>query len=317
MKDWKQTKIIISVVTLIILVTLIFISNTNSKQFGVANNVSTSIASPIYKFSRNKSLKNESETIGKDLNSILKENESLKNELEELRLKSNEIDVLKSKNNELAELLGIKESYKNYEGVPAQVVSRSMNNYEKTAIINVGEDKGIKEDMIVVAAKGLYGRITSVSKNTSKVQLITDPASKITVRVGNSTESLIAEGSLENGLILTMLPLNSRIISEQYIYTSGMGGVFPGGIYVGKVADIIYKSNEANSYVTVNTAIDQNSVRNLLVLTKETDPRNRKTQNIQKPQEMQIQNNVNQDIEVNNQNNQNVQNRQENIQNNI
>lgn len=291
MKDWKQTKIIISVVTLIILVTLIFISNTNSKQFGFANNLSTSIASPIYKISRKKSLKNESETIGKDLNSILKENENLKSELEALRLKSNEIDVLKSKNNELAELLGIKESYKNYEGVPAQVLSRSMNNYEKTAIINVGEDKGIKEDMIVVASKGLYGRVTSVSKNTSKVQLITDPASKITVRVGNNAESLIAEGSLENGLILTMLPRNSRIISEQYIYTSGMGGVFPGGIYVGKVADIIYKSNEANSYVTVNTAIDQNSVRNLLVLTKETDSRNRNTQNVQEPQEN-IQNNT-------------------------
>lgn len=291
MKDWKQTKIIISVVTLIILVTLIFISNTNSKQFGFANNLSTSIASPIYKISRKKSLKNESETIGKDLNSILKENENLKSELEALRLKSNEIDVLKSKNNELAELLGIKESYKNYEGVPAQVLSRSMNNYEKTSIINVGEDKGIKEDMIVVASKGLYGRVTSVSKNTSKVQLITDPASKITVRVGNNAESLIAEGSLENGLILTMLPRNSRIISEQYIYTSGMGGVFPGGIYVGKVADIIYKSNEANSYVTVNTAIDQNSVRNLLVLTKETDSRNRNTQNVQEPQEN-IQNNT-------------------------
>lgn len=275
MKDWKQTKIIISVITFVILVTLIFISNTNAKQFGILNNISTSMASPIYKFSRRRELKNESETIGKNLQNILNENEELKKELEELRLKSNEIDVLKSKNDELAELLGIKDSYKNYEGIPAQVVSKSISNYEKTAIINVGEDKGIKENMIVVAAKGLYGRVITVSKNTSKVQLITDPASKITVRVGNSAESLIAEGNLENGLILTMLPQNNRIISEQYIYTSGMGGVFPGGIYVGRVADIIYKSNEANSYVTVNTAIDPNSVRNLLVLTNQNENNNK------------------------------------------
>lgn len=275
MKDWKQTKIIISVITFVILVTLIFISNTNAKQFGILNNISTSMASPIYKFSRRRELKNESETIGKNLQNILNENEELKKELEELRLKSNEIDVLKSKNDELAELLGIKDSYKNYEGIPAQVVSKSISNYEKTAIINVGEDKGIKENMIVVAAKGLYGRVITVSKNTSKVQLITDPASKITVRVGNSAESLIAEGNLENGLILTMLPQNNRIISEQYIYTSGMGGVFPGGIYVGRVADIIYKSNESNSYVTVNTAIDPNSVRNLLVLTNQNENNNK------------------------------------------
>ena len=279
MKDWKQTKIIISVITFVILVTLIFISNTNVKQFGMANNISTSMASPIYKLSRKRKLKSESETIGKNLQNILNENEQLKKELEELRLKSNEIDVLKSKNDELAELLGIKDSYKNYEGIPAQVLSKSINNYEKTAIINVGEDKGIKENMIVVAAKGLYGRVITVSKNTSKVQLITDPASKITVRVGNSAESLIAEGNLENGLILTMLPQNSRIISEQYIYTSGMGGVFPGGIYVGRVADIIYKSNESNSYVTVNTAIDPNSVRNLLVLTNQNENNNNKENN--------------------------------------
>ena len=279
MKDWKQTKIIISVITFVILVTLIFISNTNAKQFGVLNNISTSMASPIYKFSRKRELKSESETLGKNLQNILNENEKLKKEIEEPRLKSNEIDVLKSKNDELAELLGIKDSYKNYEGIPAQVVSKSISNYEKTAITNAGEDKGIKENMIAVAAKGLYGRVITVSKNTSKVQLITDPASKITVRVGNSAESLIAEGNLENGLILTMLPQNSRIISEQYIYTSGMGGVFPGGIYVGRVADIIYKSNESNSYVTVNTAIDPNSVRNLLVLTNQNEKNNNNNSN--------------------------------------
>lgn len=295
MKDWKQTKIIISVITFVILVTLIFISNTNVKQFGMANNISTSMASPIYKLSRKRKLKSESETIGKNLQNILNENEQLKKELEELRLKSNEIDVLKSKNDELAELLGIKDSYKNYEGIPAQVLSKSINNYEKTAIINVGEDKGIKENMIVVAAKGLYGRVITVSKNTSKVQLITDPASKITVRVGNSAESLIAEGNLENGLILTMLPQNSRIISEQYIYTSGMGGVFPGGIYVGRVADIIYKSNESNSYVTVNTAIDPNSVRNLLVLTNQNENNNKENNEIKidnkiKSQKLEVQN---------------------------
>lgn len=309
MKDWKQTKIIISVITFVILVTLIFISNTNAKQFGVLNNISTSMASPIYKFSRKRELKSESETLGKNLQNILNENEKLKKELEELRLKSNEIDVLKSKNDELAELLGIKDSYKNYEGIPAQVVSKSISNYEKTAIINVGEDKGIKENMIVVAAKGLYGRVITVSKNTSKVQLITDPASKITVRVGNSAESLIAEGNLENGLILTMLPQNSRIISEQYIYTSGMGGVFPGGIYVGRVADIIYKSNESNSYVTVNTAIDPNSVRNLLVLTNQNEKNNNNnnSNNSKKNNEVNTDNKIkSQKIEV--QNTENIQN---------
>lgn len=309
MKDWKQTKIIISVITFVILVTLIFISNTNAKQFGVLNNISTSMASPIYKFSRKRELKSESETIGKNLQNILNENEKLKKEIEELRLKSNEIDVLKSKNDELAELLGIKDSYKNYEGIPAQVVSKSISNYEKTAIINVGEDKGIKENMIVVAAKGLYGRVITVSKNTSKVQLITDPASKITVRVGNSAESLIAEGNLENGLILTMLPQNSRIISEQYIYTSGMGGVFPGGIYVGRVADIIYKSNESNSYVTVNTAIDPNSVRNLLVLTNQNEKKNNNnnSNNSKKNSDVNTDNTIkSQKIEV--QNTENIQN---------
>lgn len=309
MKDWKQTKIIISVITFVILVTLIFISNTNAKQFGVLNNISTSMASPIYKFSRKRELKSESETIGKNLQNILNENEKLKKEIEELRLKSNEIDVLKSKNDELAELLGIKDSYKNYEGIPAQVVSKSISNYEKTAIINVGEDKGIKENMIVVAAKGLYGRVITVSKNTSKVQLITDPASKITVRVGNSAESLIAEGNLENGLILTMLPQNSRIISEQYIYTSGMGGVFPGGIYVGRVADIIYKSNESNSYVTVNTAIDPNSVRNLLVLTNQNEKNNNNnnSNNSKKNNDVNTDNTIkSQKIEV--QNTENIQN---------
>lgn len=309
MKDWKQTKIIISVITFVILVTLIFISNTNAKQFGVLNNISTSMASPIYKFSRKRELKSESETLGKNLQNILNENEKLKKEIEELRLKSNEIDVLKSKNDELAELLGIKDSYKNYEGIPAQVISKSISNYEKTAIINVGEDKGIKENMIVVAAKGLYGRVITVSKNTSKVQLITDPASKITVRVGNSAESLIAEGNLENGLILTMLPQNSRIISEQYIYTSGMGGVFPGGIYVGRVADIIYKSNESNSYVTVNTAIDPNSVRNLLVLTNQNEKNNNNnnSNNSKKNNDVNTDNTIkSQKIEV--QNTENIQN---------
>lgn len=179
-----------------------------------------------------------------------------------------ELEAIKAENVELNELIGMKKKYTNFESIPGQVINRNFSNFEKTVTINVGEDNGVSQDMAVVADKGLFGRVISTTKNTSKVQLITDPASKVSVNVGNQMDSMILKGDIESGLVLNRLPMQTKIVTNQDIFTSGIGGIFPKGIYIGTVNEIRYKSNETDSLATVKSVMDYEAVNKILVLKK-------------------------------------------------
>lgn len=205
---------------------------------------------------------------GKNLEEIEKQNENLKEENIKKDLLLRELEAIKAENVELNELIGMKKKYTNFESIPGQVINRNFSNFEKTVTINVGEDNGVSQDMAVVADKGLFGRVISTTKNTSKVQLITDPASKVSVNVGNQMDSMILKGDIESGLVLNRLPMQTKIVTNQDIFTSGIGGIFPKGIYIGTVNEIRYKSNETDSLATVKSVMDYEAVNKILVLKK-------------------------------------------------
>lgn len=155
MKKLKADKIGI-VLTIIILISLIFLTNNNQTIFSFPEKIANNIISPIqncFVYIKNKLNKNTS--FFENIESLKNENSSLKEQNENLEKLVKELDIIKAENKTLKESLSLTKQYPEYTCVSAQVINTSFDNYSSILTINVGENDGIKLDMPVISSEGL------------------------------------------------------------------------------------------------------------------------------------------------------------------
>lgn len=135
--------------------------------------------------------------------------------------------------------------------------------------MGVGTDDGVKKGMTVIADQGLVGYIVACDKKTSKVKVITDPASTVSCNISTTNESVICKGTLNNTqeLRVTYIPLNADLIVGDSVETSGVGEVYARGIHIGTITEIITTTNVTDRYAIVNTAVDFSKLKTVLVIT--------------------------------------------------
>ena len=152
--------------------------------------------------------------------------------------------------------------------IPAYVINKDVSNFSSTLVLNVGSEDGIKENMTVIADKGLVGHVISVAENTCKVQVIIDSASTVSCTISTTTESIICKGTLENNqnLRASYIPTGAELIQGDLVYTSGVGGIYPKGIIIGEVTEIITTSNITDRYAIVQPAVDFSKVDTVLII---------------------------------------------------
>ena len=134
--------------------------------------------------------------------------------------------------------------------------------------MGVGTDDGVKKGMTVIADQGLVGYIISSDKKTSKVKVITDPASTVSCNISTTNESVICKGTLNNTqeLRVTYIPMNADLIVGDSVETSGVGGVYVRGIHIGTITEIITTTNITDRYAIVETAVDFSKLKTVLVI---------------------------------------------------
>lgn len=144
---------------------------------------------------------------------------------------------LEAENNALRELLNYNSEEK-LRFTTAKVVSDRGGPFARTAVINVGENQGLKRHQPIVNAEGLVGRITEVGDHSAQVLLLTDINSKIPVLTADSRERAIAAGDNTSALRLNYLPQDSKVTVGEKIITSSDGDTLPEGLTVGEVTSI-------------------------------------------------------------------------------
>lgn len=143
---------------------------------------------------------------------------------------------------ELADLRGISR-YTEIPTIAARVIGGSLTNFDHAIQLDRGSDSGIGEGMPVVTDAGLVGRVISVTGGRSTVQLLTDPAFDIGVRLADIGEIAIGHGTGEGEplVIDAGIPVNAieQIEEDDAVTTSGYGrSIFPPGIPIGTVTSI-------------------------------------------------------------------------------
>ena len=265
----KQTEILGGIVTVIVLILLIFLSNVEVNKLSYIESAVSSIVNPIQRVFidlRNKIQGNSA--YFSNMETIMQENEELKQKNSELETILREFEMLKAENTTLQQYMNLTDKYASYQTIPAYVINKDVSNFNSTLILNVGTKDGIRENMTVIADKGLVGHVISVTENTCKVQVIIDSASTVSCTISTTNESIICKGTLENDQVLraSYIPTGAELIQGDSVYTSGVGGIYPKGIIIGTVKEIVTTSNITDRYAIVEPAVDFSKVDTVLII---------------------------------------------------
>ena len=270
MYNHKKNGVLGIIITAIILVILVIITNMDISKLYNVENVVGKIISPIQNgitYLQNKI--NGNNVFFADLNELRNENEKLKQKNSELEQQLRELEVIKAENETLKQYGALAEKYQSFKTTPAYVINRDITNYSKTIVINVGREDGIEENMAVIADEGLVGKVISVTSNTAKVQTIVDSASATSSITSSTRDTMICKGTIDGTSTLkaTYIAIDSNIIEGDSVESSGLGGIYPKGIHIGKVTKVIEGKNKIDKRVEVETAVDFSKLETVLIIT--------------------------------------------------
>jgi rod shape-determining protein mreC len=207
-----------------------------------------------------------------------KEIEELKSE--NAKLKTQLIENTISKDN-LKQLQALQKSLKfvtdknSSAYVSADIVAKNSGNYYKTFTISAGSAQGVKSDSIVVNGEGLVGRVYEISKNYCKAISLLDNRTPISFEIvgrNNDTGMImqdtkvvqISDKSLVKGY---MFDANSPIKVGEMITTSGLG-LYPSGIPIGKIEQVIPDEKNILKYVVVRPFVDFTNLNKVMIFNK-------------------------------------------------
>lgn len=206
-----------------------------------------------------------------------KEKNNIYEKYEELLQSVNEIDSLKAYNSELEKeikelkkIVDINNTLSEKSYLNATVINRNLEFFSNTLTIDKGSNNGILDGLAVTFNGSLIGKITKVSNFNSVVKLITveDSNNKISVKINNNDNYIygLISGYKDGCLLISGIDTNEEIIDESIVTTTGLGGVFPSGILVGKVVGVTKDNFDLATTVLVKSEIDFNDINFVTVL---------------------------------------------------
>ncbi|MBU9672891.1 rod shape-determining protein MreC [Planococcus sp. CP5-4] len=198
------------------------------------------------------------------------ENRLLKARLEEFAGVQAEVTDLRSENEELKELVGKEEDLREYNPIQAVVIARNPDQWEEKIILNRGTNHGVKENMAVMTAGGLIGKVTIVTPTTSTVELVTtqNPNYRVSAMVlGEDDVFGLIEGydAERRELLLKRIDFSVDLKEGDQVVSSGLGGIFPKGIVIGEITEVTIDEFGLTKLAYVKPAADFSMLNHVVI----------------------------------------------------
>ena len=171
---------------------------------------------------------------------LREQNAIYREEIDRLQAEMVRLRELELENHDLRNLLGLRQQTPTGEMVPVRVVARDPLPFAQVIVIEGGSEQGIREDLPVLSWRGLVGRVVDVEPTAARVLLVTDANSSISGRIQNpdSRATGVVRGRNDDFLLMQYLPQGEQIRTGDLVITSGLGGVFPAGMPIGKIVQV-------------------------------------------------------------------------------
>jgi len=201
-----------------------------------------------------------------DLRHLREESRHLHGEVATLKRRIDQLEEQALETQRLQRLLAMREGTR-AEFLTARVVGKDATNWFKTILLDRGSMEGVRRNQPVLAPDGLVGRVVEVTRGSAKVQLLTDPVSAVGGLVQRTRVTGIVSGNLGAGARVRYLPLLADVVVGDEVVTSGMGGVFPKGIPVGRVTAVERRSGGLFQEATLQPVVDLGRLEEVMILT--------------------------------------------------
>lgn len=204
--------------------------------------------------------------------SLLAENESLKERIAQMEDNAREADAQRRENEYLRQLTGLQKSREDFQGVDAYVISWGSNDWNGTLTINKGTAAGIREGMCATTFNGqVVGLVVKAGKNYAEIKTVLDSSLEISATVASSGYNGMVQGGYATGakgmLRMNYLPSDSVIRNNDQVVTAG-STMYPRNLILGYVVDADFDETGVAKYAVLQPAADFSSLEQVLILTE-------------------------------------------------
>jgi len=203
------------------------------------------------------------------LRGVRQENRDLRKKIQDLEIERIRLNEDAEQAHRLQALLAFKEQYIS-KTVAAQVIGSSGSEQSRSVYIDKGTEDGIKQDMAVITADGVVGKVLRAFNSTSQVLLIDDQTSGVGSILEKSRLQGVLRGTASGQVVLEKVMSDETVQTGERVLTSGGDQIFPKGLAVGTVTKV---STGADLFlnIRVKPAADLNRLEEVLVITQEQD----------------------------------------------
>lgn len=202
------------------------------------------------------------------------QNRRLQSEVTTLDQQQTGLEELRLENARLRALLGLKASLASLLPYPAgavaaRVIARTPTTWFASLLLDKGRADGVSAGMIAMAPKGLVGRVSAVTLHTATVRLITNPDTAVggMVERASSRDAGVAFGILgEDLLTMKFFQAKPNVKVGDVIITSGLGGVYPKGLPVGRIASVAPERYGQVRTAVVGPAVNLGNLEEVLLI---------------------------------------------------
>lgn len=211
-----------------------------------------------------------------EMNNYKLENDQLKKKVYQLENNLRKFETYEQENSDLRKKLEFKQNYSQFEMVGAEIIAKDASNWTDYFLIDKGTKDGMKTNMVVLTEKGLVGVIVETAYNHAKVRTILCEENNVAAEAKKSRDFGIIKGDrviAENSFTkMNYIDPQAKLIVGDDVMTSGLGGIYPRGIFIGKIQQVKKESYETTKYAIIKSNIDFRNLDKVLIIKQVWEP---------------------------------------------
>jgi rod shape-determining protein MreC len=206
-------------------------------------------------------------TVPRDVLALRQRNADLEAEVARLQAQVVQLQNSVADADALAALVNFSRSNPENSYQAASVIGRDPSPFLRYLIIDIGSDKGLRRGMPVVTDQGLVGRVDAVISGAARVQLITDTASAVNIRLEKAKKEAVLVGTISGDLQLDLVPQDVALEAGDLVLTSGLGGGYPPDLIVGQVLNTRRQDADLFQQAVIQPIVDFAQLKIVLIIT--------------------------------------------------
>ena len=152
------------------------------------------------------------------------------------------------------------------DSLSASVIARPATTWNSELLVDAGLNQGVSPGMVVTTAHGLLGRVGRVEKANSRVKLIGEDSEAVGGRIKRTSTSGLVHPNSKGRYTLTYIDPNDGVQLGDVVETSGLDGLYPSGVPLGKVVRLIRTTGDPFLSAEIEGAVELDKVETVVMI---------------------------------------------------